>query len=171
VNKLGDRLFIYWLPYVFLGGYAARSNLFNLPSTYISLGIFSVFLIPIEAYYLQEKGMADNPYILPTVLIASALLVTGVMNFRFKLQDKRYLTQTISYVGENTLGIFCSNPLIIDFFGHQINTYLLSYPLPGQMSPIGNLLYPLLSALVVLILCLFLIEILKKIKLNILVGI
>jgi hypothetical protein len=170
VYKLGDRLFIYWLPYVFLGGYAARSNLFNLPSTYASLGIFSFLLIPAEAYYLRTIGMEENPYVLPTVLVTSTLFVIGIMNFRLEIQEKTYLAKIISYVGKNTFGIFCLNPLVIKLFGHRINNYLLSYPLLGQMSPIGNLLYPLISALFILILCLFVIEVLKKIKLNIMVS-
>lgn len=108
--KLGDRFFIYWIPYVFLGIYLARNRHYFAPA----ITCWVLLLIPFETIFLRNIKINFSAYVMPSVLIGSTFLISSVLNRKLPewlvFNSARKL---FHLVGSNTMGIFVMNPLVI----------------------------------------------------------
>lgn len=136
VVKLGYRVFIYWLPYAFMGialarGYMTPNRLLLIPA----LGL--LVLAPIELARLDEFAS----YIAPTVAVASVLLLaaiapslmplhglSGVAKKWSKSRLLGYAKAVVEVLGRNTFVIFVSNVLFLALarllWGEDVNRLL-----------------------------------------------
>lgn len=115
INKVSHRFFIYWIPYAILGILLYKNiNYFKYPINIFVL-IAVLFLIPFEFIILDNYKIIHSPYIIPSVLITSCLLIIYFLVNNNVIQN--YLSikiQKISvYISKRTLGIFLLNPLFI----------------------------------------------------------
>lgn len=154
IYKIGDKLFIFWLPYVFLGmWFRSNDNLFRVNSLLCLLLLVPV-VIPMEFKYID---IIYSPYVLFSVLISS--IIFSVFFF-IKSIDVRnvFMQKTIGYIGSNTMTIFVANPLFVMIIARlQINLgeyYLMEY------------ISPFLSTLLVTALCLILAKLIKLVRLD-----
>ncbi|WP_461148233.1 acyltransferase family protein [Spirosoma pulveris] len=166
ITKIGDRLFIYWLPYLLLGiTYAARgfSKKLFLP---LILGLLTPLLIPLEVYLSHQGTEPQFVYMLPSVFIASLLLVYVFMNSELNFNVSNSSTSfLINIISKNTMGIFCLNPLVVA---------TLSAILPSLHTPLtfwgSFIILPFLSTFLAMSACLLIIYLLKRINLGVLVD-
>lgn len=144
ILKLGDRPFLYWLPYVYVGIALAREQLPKLSIW----GVFSLLLIPIEFYWLEIIGTNHSHYITLCVLVSSILTTISVIQSKFSTKHKR-IEKLINFTGQNTLTIFVLNPLVI---------YLLEVGQIGTKvtNSINTYTLPIISCLLVFVFCLIL---------------
>jgi len=160
VLKIGDRFFIYWVPYVILGTLAARYEIFKKIHIKTWFSFLLVLMIPLEFYILNFLKVSHSAYVTPMVLIASSALTISVMfnSYKYeKLPDS--LSKIIKIISANTLGIFCVNPLMSWFLEKVIQkTYLLQFS-----SAFSSVFLPILSGLLVLVVSLVFVLVLKRI--------
>lgn len=106
--KVGDRLFIFWVPYVFLGIAFAKIAIKESSKIFF----LAPLLIPLEFFVMNRLDLSHTPYITIAVLIASCLWTTAVLRSRpLNISDK--LKKICLFIGGNTLIIFVVNPLIV----------------------------------------------------------
>jgi len=165
VAKIGDRLFIYWIPYVLFGIIWARTGYNKIVKLPIILGMTLPVIIPLEIYIFHPAVIKFSPYVIPSVFISSIALLLAFMSNDLKMHGRYTIfTRAVSLLAKNTLGIFCINPLIIKLFrplflSASINLNFFGY----------SLLLPIAFTIITIVLCIFLIFILKKLKLGMLV--
>lgn len=171
VDKVNDRPFIYWLPYVLIGIiYAKRGVRNHLPISLTVLIILAVVsLIPLESVLAGRMHMSSfemSPYMKPSVFIASLVLVYLALgkNIHYNQLPSRLAT-CVNILATNTLGIFCLNPLIVILISYVIKYDSLRFQFPGCV-----ILIPLLSIILVISSCILLINVLKRLKLGVLVA-
>jgi len=155
IKKLGDRPFVFWLPYVFIGISMANQKIKKI-SIYNAL---ILLLIPIESFVLQYFDCEHDAYITPGVLLASVLFTVAMLQNNMVIKSER-ITNFISFIGKNTMTIFVVNPLII---------MLLSSIIPEkifQNSTLWQLFLPFLSSFIVLCICLLVSVLINKSKLD-----
>jgi surface polysaccharide O-acyltransferase-like enzyme len=114
INKLSDRIFIYWIPYAILGVLLFRNiNLFRKISNKIFL--LSIIFIPIEFFIFKYLGIFHSPYVLVSVLISSSLIAIYFIVNEDIIKEylPNYLKKLSIYISNKTLGIFVLNPLFI----------------------------------------------------------
>lgn len=116
IRNLGDRLFIYWLPYVFLGIVFARG--FPRAPYWLLLGALALLLAPAEIANLVRINGHASPYLVPSVTVGSiALLLTAGPRWRpnqYRLSPMQLpFIEWIRYIGRNSFPIFVCNPLIL----------------------------------------------------------
>lgn len=156
INKFGNRPFIFWMPYVFLGIALARKEMFKISRIFV----FSIFLIPIEFYFLETINPKHPMYITPAVLISSSLTTIAFLGLRFNLMKSK-LNDLMIFSGTNTITVFVANPLIIIGLG------LITSPSPGNdLSIYLKILFPLISTVIVFLLCLVLAFLINRSKLK-----
>jgi len=162
VSKLNDRPFIYWLPLVMLGIVFANVGFFKIKIPAF-VAIASVLLIILEKYLYPNLS---SPHLMPSVFIVTLILTNTA--FKAKVDYEKLnpvLGNTIRNIAENTLGIFCLNPLV---------NMLLSPVLPPLKNHIQfpgcSVMIPLLSTLLVISICMLVIATLKKIRVGFLVA-
>lgn len=163
LNKVGDRLFIYWLPYVILGIIYAhgKDTKIRFP---LFVGILSLLLIPAEVSFTHPNSI--SPYLLPSVLLSSIILVKSVLAVNISYESlKPWQKRIIENIARNTPGIFCLNPLIIILLGYAIHALHLQLHFFGC-----SIVVPLISTLVVMLLAVLIIYALKRIRLGFLVA-
>lgn len=156
IGKISTRPFIYWIPYVFAGIAFARMEIKKLPPVFA----FTVLLMPVEIYILNKLGIAYMVYITPITLIASILTCGYFLQASLHIENKN-VNQIVSFIGQNTMTIFVSNPLII---------LLLKLVIPEGTFTYSNtallIILPFISTFIVLGIGILLIEIIKKLRLN-----
>ena len=155
VKKLGDRPFVFWLPYVFIGISMANQKIKKISV----LNAFVLLLIPIESFILKYFDCEHDSYITPVVLLASIVFTVTILQNDIVIKSER-ISNIISFIGKNTMTIFVSNPLII---------MLLSSIIPEtvfQNSLLWQLFLPFLSSFIVLCICLFVSVLINKSKLD-----
>ncbi|MGJ8735210.1 acyltransferase family protein [Zobellia laminariae] len=108
IKKLGQRPFIFWLPYVFLGIALANNHIKTIPFFFIYAPIF----IAIEFYCMMKINLTYFEYITLGVLFSSILFCTSILQAD-PIRVPKKLNNIIFFIGGNTLIIFVSNPLII----------------------------------------------------------
>lgn len=160
IGRISDRIFIYWWPYVILGIVHARKNIFTfyIPAP---LKIASIILIPLEIYNMQPNTI--SPYALPSVFIASMLLISLMESKLSYPQLPCSLAKPIGTLANYTLGIYCLNPLVILIVNHYFSFSALQFP--G-----ASIFIPLLSTLLIFGICTLVIIFLKRVKLGFLVS-
>lgn len=110
ISAVGDRLFIYWIPYVAMGIALARGELSRRPG----LGVVAVLLLlaaPIEGRLFAEH----SAYLALTVTLASLLLLmSAVAADRAPLRPPGLLGRTVAFVGRNTFAIYVANVAMLE---------------------------------------------------------
>ncbi|WDF57465.1 acyltransferase family protein [Mucilaginibacter sp. KACC 22063] len=160
-NQISNRLFVYWLPYIFIVVAYARGKRFKLnPSIFVSL--LSLLLILIEASFIKTT----DPYLRPSVFICSIFLSVAFINPNV---NYNFLPKSISnichVIAQNTLAIFCLNPLIIITLSKLYNQHLLPVSFPG-----ASILIPIFSVLLVCAIAVVISKLFQKIKLGFLLA-
>ncbi|WP_460911821.1 acyltransferase family protein [Spirosoma areae] len=165
VNKLGHRPFIYWLPYVFIGILYANRSTIKQVSVPLLVGTLAPILIPLEFFVFYPHVRTSSPYLSPGVFIAASLLWAAVMSQTGNsILSKLWLSNLVTILGRNTLGIFCLNPLVIIALS-PITNYSNSYLQFWGCS----VFMPLFSTALIITICLGIIFLLKRVKLGMLV--
>ncbi|MBT2324146.1 acyltransferase [Variovorax paradoxus] len=110
ISAVGDRLFIYWIPYVAMGIALARGEFRRRPG----IGIVAVLLLmaaPLESRLFAEH----SAYLSVTVTIASLLLLmSAVAGDRAAAQRPSVLHRPIAFVGRNTFAIYVANVAMLE---------------------------------------------------------
>ncbi len=115
IQKISDRVFIYWIPYALLGILLFKRKV-NLPIDLMKFSWFIFILfIPIEFYLLEIYTIEHSVYILPSVLIAASTLsvCTVYNNHIISKKLSKNLKKASIYISQRSLGIFVLNPLVI----------------------------------------------------------
>jgi len=162
IGKISYRPFFYWLPYVMLGVLYAHKNIFKI-SLPLGVALLSPLLILIEIHWL--KPPLENVYMLPSVFISSLALLSSMNSKLTYAGISPNVGKLIQSLANHTLGIFCLNPLIIITLGPIIKKNGLAGQFPG-----GSVILPLISTLFICGLSIAVINILKRIRLGILVA-
>jgi hypothetical protein len=162
VGKIGDRPFIYWLPYAILGVIYAHKNIFHVKVPLL-LGLISAGLIALEfhIFNLREVGI----YLHLAVFITSFILLS-FLEYRISYASlSRPVAWVIQIVAKNTLGIFCLNPLVIIVASAFFHSYGIALNFEG-----AAILAPILSIIFIIIACMLVTTLLKRIRLGILIA-
>lgn len=163
IDKIGDELFVYWIPYVVIGVLYANRNLANTVGVPLVWGCVGLLLVPVEFYFLHPR---TQPYLTPAVFVSSVLIFASVMHSRLSwLNADSPFSRFIQLVAKNTLGIFCLNPLVI--------LCIIPFTQTGQILVDFRgcaVIMPILSTLLIILLCLIIIYALKRLKLSALVA-
>ncbi len=159
IQKLGDRPFIFWIPYVFLGLMLAR----NADKQFSWLFCLLLALIPLEFIFYNWSGLNHSPYVTPGILIASSALVLPCLSTKSRQRQKipNWLSFSVKCIGANTMTIFVSNPLIIKILS------LFLHPKPcegcGFLAEAG---LPLISTGMIVAVCMMVAFIINRTKLK-----
>lgn len=166
VEKMGDRPFFYWLPYVFVGILSARTQIQQKIAMPPVVVVLLLLLIPVETYFCEKFGFGLSSYFFPSVFTGSIILFGSLMSSATdtSIANKK-IQHLVSVVSQNTLGIFCINPLIIIAVGPMIKAHDIQLHFWGS-----TLVLPLISTLLIMAMCLLVIWILKRLRLSILVA-
>lgn len=162
MGKIGDRIFIYWIPYVLLGIIYARRGFSNLLAVPPMVMVCALIFIPLEYYFLHPSLSA---YLVPSVFIVTVLMVNSIMKgYAVERNPGSSLSKVVKILSANTLGIFCLNPLIIIVFSrwYHLQNYNLQFPF-------CFVIVPLFSTFLVITTSLLIALFLKRIKLGMLV--
>jgi surface polysaccharide O-acyltransferase-like enzyme len=153
IKKLGNNPFWFWIVYVFAGIALAR-NTVKVPKILLLL----VFAIPIEFYTLDVFHLKHSEYIIPSVLLVSIVLCAVALSSSIKVNNK--LIPFIDILGRNTMTIFVSNSLIIIILNKLFPDCWI------DCSIFAKILFPFVSTLVIVSICLIVSKLIKLIKLN-----
>lgn len=106
---LGDRIFLYWLPYVLLGAYLAQNDsIWKKISSTIPVWIAVPILLICP--FLIEEPIFLSSYIRPSVLLVS--YITMLLSYTAL---KAASFGIILHLGRNSLIIFCYNSIVLSF--------------------------------------------------------
>jgi fucose 4-O-acetylase-like acetyltransferase len=155
IKKLGDRPFVFWVPYVFIGISFANQKIKKISI----FNAFILFFIPIESFILNYFEYDHDEYITPGVLLASILFSVAILQNPIKIKSEQ-IRNVITFIGKNTMTIFVANPMII---------IVLSAMIPKVIFPnliIWQILLPLLSSFIILCICMFISVLINKSKMN-----
>ncbi|WP_460312838.1 acyltransferase family protein [Aliiglaciecola aliphaticivorans] len=146
-QKVSDRPFWFWVPYVLCGIIIAQNNTLNYP-IYLIAG---VLFIPVEFYFLENSGVSHSPYITLSVMVSSCIFVLPFFSKKIKLSN--LIEKIARKLGENTLIIFVANPLVIitldSIFTFKINNF--------------KVLVSFITCAIVITICLFLDKLIERI--------
>jgi hypothetical protein len=162
VGKIGDRPFVYWLPYAILGVIYAHKNIFPVKVPLL-LGVISTGLIALEFHFfnLREVGI----YLHPGVFITTFILISSLAFNISYASLSRPMAWLIQLVAKNTLGIFCLNPLVILLVSPILQSYGIALNFVGSA-----IIGPILSTTFILFTCILITTVLKRIRLGILIA-
>ncbi|TYP91076.1 fucose 4-O-acetylase-like acetyltransferase [Sphingobacterium allocomposti] len=154
LSKLGDRPFVFWILYAFIGIGLARDSIKPVNVIWVLL----LFLVPIEFYI--KGSYAGSPYILFSLLLSSLLIsIYFTKSATFEIRPT-FLQKVIAVVGKNTMTIFVANPLAILLSDKIIRHNDLNCSL------IPSIVYPFLSTTIIIIICLTLAYFLRLTRLT-----
>jgi len=154
LSKLGDRPFIFWIPYVFMGIGLARQKIKPIKSIWVLL----IVLIPLE-FYLKGSYTGSSYVLLSLLLSSSVICVYFTKSTTFKIKAK-FLQKAINVIGKNTLTIFVANPLII-----MLLDEIISYK-AFNCNLIVSIVYPFLSTTIIITMCLALVSFFRLTRLT-----
>ncbi|WP_158100898.1 acyltransferase family protein [Variovorax sp. JS1663] len=105
ISAVGDRLFIYWIPYVAMGIALARGELGRKPGLAL-VGLLLLLAAPLESTLFTEH----SAYLSLTVTLASLLLLaSAVAADRVRSQPPGPIGRAVALVGRNTFAIYVAN--------------------------------------------------------------
>jgi hypothetical protein len=176
VLAVGDRLCIYWLPYVALGIGLARGYFPSLPGLVLAvLGVVVLALGPAESRWARDYSSTVPDYILLSVYIGSMALTAAATQRRDLLRKDHdtasrafptgradVLVWASSYLGRNTFPVFVLNPLVV----YLIPTAVVNWVRSGLL---GELQHAALTAGVIGV-CLLFGWLFRRTGLGILIG-
>ncbi len=116
VSRIGDRLFVFWLPYVFLG--AAFAQGFPRARRLWLLGACALFAAPAEMSRLAATFPYVSPYLLASTSVGSAafllaLAPRGGRDAAERAPPSSRLARGARHIGRNSFPIFVCNPLFV----------------------------------------------------------
>ncbi|MDY3561939.1 acyltransferase [Gemmata sp. JC673] len=112
VSGIGDRLFVYWLPYVFIGIALARGTIQPMPLL-IPMAA-ALLLAPTELAQLLLTVPRASPYMILSVTVGSiAILLAMGPTTRDPSPRQLRWRQMIQYVGRNSFSIFLAHLLFL----------------------------------------------------------
>lgn len=151
ISKLGDRPFVFWIPYVFVGIALTRQKIrmFNI------FWILTLLLIPLESSFF---GFDRSAYINPSVLISSIILCITILPKSIK--PNANFSKIISFIGKNTMIIFVVNPIVIILLNSIIPNHIFSNTIFLKVT------MPFASTSIIISICLKINLIIDKVKLN-----
>lgn len=154
-TKLGDKLFIFWIPYLFLAISLARNELKKINLFYSLL----VFLIPIEFFIINNLCFGFASRITLSVFLVAHLLSVAIFknNLNFIPEPMKKI---ITLIAKNSFVIYLTNPLII---------IILEFVIPKNIFPdnfIFQFILPLFSTLLIMFICIKLSSLMKKMNLE-----
>ncbi|TWT34103.1 acyltransferase [Blastopirellula retiformator] len=126
VVAVHDRLFIYWLPYVFLGTSLARGYPRRLPALLIVTAL-AILATPWEYAKLLATNHPFSPYLLMTVSISSFTLLIAAgarspdTNATAGDPEPR-LASPICYLGRNSMPIYVGHLLVLTLLSYVVAT-------------------------------------------------
>lgn len=149
LNKLSERPFIFWLPYVFYGMNIQN----NIKAKFHPLVLFIIVLIPIDFYYFKSQ----YPYLKITVLISSILIV------KYTIQNSFIKHSTIiSKIGSNSMFYFLINPIVIYYLKIPFSNYLNKLFINNYLNSIVFVIF----IVIIILICYYLLKILRVFKLD-----
>jgi hypothetical protein len=155
IKKIGVRPFILWIPYVFVGVSIANMKIKKISI----LNVCLLLLIPLESFVLKYFKYEHDAYITLGVLIESIIVSTAILQNPIKIKSQR-ISNIITYIGENTMTIFVTNPVVI---------LILNLFIPKNLFPnliLWQIFLPFLSSFIIICICLGLSAVINKSKLN-----
>jgi hypothetical protein len=162
IGKIGDRPFIYWIPYVILGITHAHRNIFPVKIPLV-LGLTSTALIAMEFHWFNLREVSI--YLHPSVFISSFILLSYLaLNVGYSSLN-RPIAWVIQITAKNTLGIFCLNPLVILLLLPILRSHAWFLKFNG-----ASFVAPILSTVIILIICILFTMLLKRIRLGMLIA-
>ena len=147
LNNGPERLFLWWLPYLFLGIASARNYIGHYNALF-PIAIITLLLGPTEHMILGKY----YGYLSASVILGSVLLILAVgpdpsIIYRPNiLKLPNHLNQLIEYIGKNTFIIFVCNPLVI-YLIDKLNLHLESESLYGFLQRFLLSLYVMVGCL------------------------
>ncbi len=150
IAKIGDRLFVYWIPYCSLGIMLAR-KMVSTDWRYLLLAIPALLLGPAEA----SIAPGCSPYLPISTSIGSLLLCLAWAG-ESGLSLRPHLAGLLETLGQHTMAIFVSNAALIVWL--------------SQLLPYSGELRKLLITTIVLLLGVLLGQALSRLRLGMLVG-
>lgn len=163
VEKVGDRIFPYWVPYAIAGIHLGRRST-TAAKMHWGLALLSVALVPLEKALVPGNLGGIGPYLRPSIALATFVIgYSAISGSRPSSLDDPRAGSVASWISRRTLGVFCLNPLFV----------VLSERFTSDWTPIAfpgaGVFVPLTVSIVILGTCLCLAEILRKAGLGILV--
>jgi surface polysaccharide O-acyltransferase-like enzyme len=154
IDKLGYRLFLYWVIYVFVGIALARNSIQKISIWWLLL----VVLMPLEELIMKSLGVFQdlNDYIRPTIIFVSTIISIIAIQTNIKQNNK-----IISFIGKNTMTVYVANPLVAEIIHKTIPDLCFS-----NCSVFGKIVIPLFATIVVLCFCLLIDKIIRLFKFN-----
>lgn len=163
VSKIGDRLFVYWIPYILFGILAAKNNYFERYKLDWKIGVISLFIVPVESVILEQFKIPHSPYVTPAVLISSLLFTHSIMSLKLTYRERPSIVEKIiSIISKRTLGIFCINPLII----YLVSNEMAFFNYQNYNFFVNHIALPFSSAMLILTLAVSLIYVIDRVGLK-----
>jgi hypothetical protein len=97
-SKLSEILFMFWIPYVFVGIGLNREDFIKIPKYFI----LSIFLVPLECYILRNYSLTHSGYITPMVCISSIFFCVCLMQIKLEITNK-FLRIIIDFFGQSSI--------------------------------------------------------------------
>jgi hypothetical protein len=158
-EKIGDRPFIYWIPYCLLGIHLARGKISRLRVPWPA-AVCAALTMPLETKLLGGHSSGIGPYFLVSVALTTFLAATSAVQGSIpRWTEKSPYSGWISHLSTNSLAIFCINPLVL-IVGTRISSSFPPVDFPG-----APLLVPLTSTVLATVASLLLATVLRRIGL------
>jgi fucose 4-O-acetylase-like acetyltransferase len=112
IGAVGDRLFIYWIPYVVMGIALARGQFRRTPGL-----VMVAVLLLLAAPFETESPSEHSAYLASTVTIASLLLLVAAVaadRAAPARSNPGLLARGIAFMGRNTFAIFVGNVAMLE---------------------------------------------------------
>lgn len=155
ITKIGDKLFIFWIPYIFLAISLARNKLKKIDLFY---SLF-VILIPLEFYLIKNIDSGFESRITLSVFLASTLLSIAIFKNNLDFIPIKLKSQ-ITLIAKNSFPIYLINPLVI---------LILESIIPKKIFPdtiIFEIVLPLFATFLITFICIKIGILIKKLKLE-----
>src|SRR5690606_8778695 len=95
IKKLGDRPFIFWIPYVLIGISLAHKPIRRLSSIYAVI----LLIIPLELLIFEYYNVDRSAYITLGVLLSSVIFCVTILQMDFKIKCVTGL-KLINYISD-----------------------------------------------------------------------
>jgi surface polysaccharide O-acyltransferase-like enzyme len=165
IGKINDRPFFYWIPYVLLGISYSKLGIPKYYSFPIYFIVLALVLIPLEVFVFHPVVASHTPYLLPSAFISTVIILHSVLGKEMNyLRLNGFIFYLMDLLSRNTLGIFCLNPLIVIVISYALRFMNYKFDFIGH-----NIITPIVSTIFVIGICILIINLLKHIKLGVLI--
>lgn len=133
VARLGDRLFVYWIPYAALGIAFARSHPPRLPNLSV-LAVILLLAAPLEYAVLAQWQPRASPYLAASVTLGTVAMLIA-LGPRRQQNDRPpdrlrpgWPTLAVAYLGRNTMAVFVCHVLVLELASRTGLVRLMTTP-------------------------------------------